>query len=816
MSGLYGRPWFVSWCVISFLILLFPHSTDPNEGVHFHDEVIVEDWIQIHGEGRLVIPAHETVGQVIDSLPMIVAQEQSLVRFSFSQTISPHTFVTTLDNRICASLQDGQRIQNGSMTMAPLESQEVALEGWVDEEGCVNFIARVQQNQLLIFDLACPEEIPEALCQGRFMIPNNVGSQWDLNLHGDLSPYDEDRSVEILVYDATTTAPVVAVELFENGTLIASTDGEGKINTRAKDIVNRSLTLSLNQSGIDGIIVEIDGLSWRLNVDNDSADLPRLLSHAISIQTLDAYGWAWEDVAISFLSDEDHGAIVSPLGVSDSEGSLTWRGLVPEGAHQIIGMTSGEPLPIPAAPAFGTSTEEPMYLNRFSIGNSLYLTLFTKIGLIEVAGIFSLGLLALSCWHSSRHMALSIPRQWTGAVLLNLSGTTIIIAHADLMSDLHSAALMMLSISLIHGFFSEKRFVSSFENWGNLLLASLLLGLALSIRFLNLLYLPMILLIPLIHSKNLTSAEFRQHGKAYVLLVFTALLAATPILAYHQAYHGHVLNYNASDDESAPSPESSYEWSALTSSPVVSDGSSTDGITAPPREQAGSTQSNPADSNWIPFAIHERSYSAQIITILIVSMMYVPAIMLALLTYAGSLKAGHESAQGLRTTETWLFMFIIMGIVGLMVERSPFFVSHWSDDNRYFTPLLAPASLLCAKLFPQRSHAGLWSNRRFQFLCVGLTATALTVAIPRLLWQGTRKPMSVSRGLNREGRFDLRHYYQETGTPHWILDAQYAWHPFAERLTYSSYEVASLLVSCLTILVITWTWWGESDDDAQE
>ena len=76
--------------------------------------------------------------------------------------------------------------------------------------------------------------------------------------------------------------------------------------------------------------------------------------------------------------------------------------------------------------------------------------------------------------------------------------------------------------------------------------------------------------------------------------------------------------------------------------------------------------------------------------------------------------------------------------------------------------------------------------------------------------------MSVSRGLNREGRFDLRHYYQETGTPHWILDAQYAWHPFAERLTYSSYEVASLLVSCLTILVITWTWWGESDDDAQE
>ena len=42
----------------------------------------------------------------------------------------------------------------------------------------------------------------------------------------------------------------------------------------------------------------------------------------------------------------------------------------------------------------------------------------------------------------------------------------------------------------------------------------------------------------------------------------------------------------------------------------------------------------------------------------------------------------------LRTTnfqsiETWLALFIIAGLVGLMIERSPFFVSHWSDDNRY-------------------------------------------------------------------------------------------------------------------------------------
>ena len=800
------RPWLVAWCIISIFIMLFPHSTDSQNGVHFHDEIIVEDWIEIHEQGHLVIPAHQTAGQVIDSLPLIVAQEHAVVRFSFSQTPSTQTFTPTFDNMICVSLNDGQNIENGSMTMAPLEYSEVALEGWIDEDGCVNFVARERQNQLLTFDLSCPETIPSVLCRGRFIIPDNAGQVWDLNILGALESSEFERVVEVQVTDASTPSPLYGVELHADDTLLASTDEGGKFNVQSKDIVNQSLTLSSIQSGIDEIIIDVDGLMWQVNVTDNSADLPLLFSHTISIQTIDAYDWAWKHVAISFVSDEEQGAIVTPLGISDEKGYLTWTGLVPEGAHQILGITSNGLLPVPEAPAFDSSTGEPIYLNRFSIGNSLYLTLFAKIGLIELAGILSLGLLALSCWHLSRQMALSIPSQWTGAVLLNLSGTTIIITHADLMSDLHSASLMMLSISLIHVFFAEKKYEYSFDQWGNLLLASLLLGLALSIRFLNLLYLPMILLIPYIYSKNLSPSEIKQQRKAYGLLIISIILAVSPILAYHDTYHGHILNYNVSDDESPPSAEYFYHWTALSLNQVENLQTPTSDITTLSNEQTVSSSSDFTDAEWIPFAIRERSYSAQILTILMVSLIYVPAVLLAVISYFRVLKFEDGSSFGLRSTETWLLMFILMGIIGLMIDRSPFFVSHWSDDNRYFTPILAPSALLCAKLMPRESHPEFWRNQRFQILCVGLTLTAMMVAIPRLLWQGTRKPMSVSRGLHTEGRFDLTHYYENTGTPHWILDAQFSWHPFSERLTYATYEVVPLLLSCLTIALVMWKW----------
>lgn len=57
--------------------------------------------------------------------------------------------------------------------------------------------------------------------------------------------------------------------------------------------------------------------------------------------------------------------------------------------------------------------------------------------------------------------------------------------------------------------------------------------------------------------------------------------------------------------------------------------------------------------------------------------------------------------------------------------------------------------------------------------------------------------MPTSRGLALNGKFDLTYFYEYTSTPTWILDAQFFWHPFSERLTYASYEVAAFIFSLI-------------------
>ena len=57
--------------------------------------------------------------------------------------------------------------------------------------------------------------------------------------------------------------------------------------------------------------------------------------------------------------------------------------------------------------------------------------------------------------------------------------------------------------------------------------------------------------------------------------------------------------------------------------------------------------------------------------------------------------------------------------------------------------------------------------------------------------------MPTSRGLALNGRFDLTYFYEYTSTLIWILDAQYFWDPFSERLTYASYEVAAFIFSLI-------------------
>ena len=807
---------------MSIIVALFPHSTDRNEGVHFHDEIIVEDWIQAHEQGLVVIPAHQTAGQIIDAIPLLIQAGNASLNFSFAQFPSQLTAELLFDNLICVRGSSAEIIANGSMVIAPLEFPEIALEGWLDESGCVLFVARHDQNQLLTYDIDCPNSLAKQSCSGRFIIPANTGKIWDMNIEAIIQNLDSNDEIRIKVVDSESDSPLGGVGFHVHNRSIGVSDDSGLLSISGDEVENSSILIDGIEDSVNLVLIEIEGLRMELKVQNGSTNLPLMLARSVHIQTVDQYSWSWKGVAVSFVSDEELGGIMTELGTTDERGELLWQGLLPVGAHQIVGITANQSLPIPEASAFSTVTGTPTYLNRFSVGNSLYLTAFSMFGLLGFAGSISLGLLALGCWNLSRNLNLSLSSQWIGSILMNANGTMVIISHADLMSDLHSAALLMLGASLSIQFFSNGKHEENFSEWGDLLLSGLCLGLAFSIRFVNLLYLPMIILIPLIRFKesNFISRINGRKCLGLVVLFSCILLALTPTLSYHHSQHGHMMNYNISDDESDPSTNTLYhEWNSASATDsdagnLIAETSGRSNEITTMAQSSTSVSDLTESSGWIPVKIHERSYSAQFLTILIVALMYAPVIVLAILIHIRTMWKGTDDREIL-TAKNWFFMFILIGFAGLMVERSPFFVSHWSDDNRYFTPMIAPSAILCSMHMPSSKKDGIWKERHMFALIGGLCSTLVLVALPRMLWRGTRRPMTTAIGLLTDGRFDLTFFYHYTNTPRWILDAQFYWHPFSERLTYATYEVAALLVSVASISYLLWNWKGTEHNDEE-
>ena len=58
--------------IVTLIVAIFPHDTDEVTGVHFHDEEIIEEWIEVHEAGHISIPLHSTIESHLDSRPFVV------------------------------------------------------------------------------------------------------------------------------------------------------------------------------------------------------------------------------------------------------------------------------------------------------------------------------------------------------------------------------------------------------------------------------------------------------------------------------------------------------------------------------------------------------------------------------------------------------------------------------------------------------------------------------------------------------------------------------------------------------------------------
>ena len=843
-SSLKERPWLLCWLITSLFIMLFPHSTDINTGVHFHDEEIIEDWIEVHEEGYIVVPAHSTAGPTVDSIPLIVQSNWNGIKFTFDQRMAYHPESNLINVTVCVSDFNDEAIGNGSMYIAPLEEPDVALEAWLDENGCVIFVAREIQDQLLIFDINCTNSISSEVCKGNLIIPANTGKLWNMDIYATVTEEMNTDGVNVKIIDDDTKEIINSAEIWSDAKLLGVTSNEGEITISKSDIIDHDVSIKNIQQAHSNLRVIIDNIPLIIGVENNVAHLPKLIQQNIEIKTSDQHFWPWKGVALSILLDEDVGGSIGQLGGSNENGELNWEGLLPEGVHQIVGITSNESVQIPAASVYSTITGSPTYLSRFSIGNSIMLSLLSNLGILSLAGTFSLALLAIGSWNILRRITDSNKIHWISAGLLNLNGCIIIVSHSDLMSDLHSMSFMVLGISLFMQFISECTDIKKIDQWWTILASGLFIGLSISIRFVHLFYIPVIFLVSILikpTNSKMVSTKIRIRLTAFVVLITCITLALIPTLVYQEDQHGNAFKYSASKSEYTPSLSYyDYQWGSTTSFSIVQNATTGDNTTtsnnqtsqidtnqnttAPPLNNPEEDSTNAADEftseladSFGKITIQERSYFAQISTVILFSLAYCPiailAVLTTLLTWNKSDGLQKNMTNGIKNNglKILMILWILWGMFSLIIDRSPFYVSHWNDDMRYFIPLVAPSVILLGIVMVEQKERFVKDLKKPILLVVTMGLCSLLVAIPRLLWEGTRRPMSKSMGLAKEGKFDLTNMYEYTNTPHWVLDSQYAWHPFTERLALTTYEIFAIIISLSTISYIIWSFFQKEN-----
>ena len=770
--------------ITTLIVAIFPHDMNEVSGVHFHDEEIIEDWIKIHESGRITVPVHSTVSSHLDSRPFVVqGTDANASGVALDLEIDDQSFLYPLYT-MCFSHPSETAFDHAVVTLTG-SFTGIGYTSPLSGNACTT-----------IGESLVPPVRIDLIHHCATMNTTTCNRTTSWTIHDEVhAPIDLDLELQIVESPPPITSFTVTFSDAQGmpiaGLLIDAPSGPAETDaTGVATLLGSDLSLNTSVFTESPLLrMEVDGVTYTITSDSGRAYFPEFSDVFLSIKSDDRLGNPWSGVALALQPDARYVSPLTDLGHLDQNGSTIWSGILAAGSHEVVALTPNSTLSKPYTGVYAQADGEPVWVTRFSVGNSMVLSAFSRIGLLPITGLMSLGLfLYTSRWFVTRVEA---PHwvHWSTAITTSASASLILLAHADLMSDLHSLALWLAGTALlIHGAdrFSEHKDI---EETPHLLAGILLLSLAVSMRFITLSLIPWS-----IGAVWLLSSRFEWNKDHLIERVTLAaviiplfLLSLTPVLAYNHTHHGSIFAYNALDRIEQPS-----------SSPHLSIVSATtEGF---PTQRSDTFQTMNMETR--TYLIEESDgsdYLARFFIVMFMSMAWTPIVLLGTALVIQSrpslhTPAGRAASAGIILAATHLFLLVIQG--------SPFYFTHWNDDVRYLLPFVPAGALMMSgalSVHPQPS------KRSFPIGLALLTFVGILNLIPRLLFAGRRQPFSWEAAKYKDAIFSLESIRNLTATPEWVLNAQFAWRPFPWRLWLNQFEIFSIILTTIAVSLLLYT-----------
>jgi len=778
------HPWITCMLIVTLIVAIFPHDTDEVTGVHFHDEEIIEEWIEVHEAGYISVPLHSTIQSHLDSRPFVVqGTNANASGVALYLDVDAQTFSYPLYN-MCFTHPSETAFDHAVVTLTG-SFTGTGYTSPLSSDGCT-----------AIGESVVPPLRIDLLhhCTTMNTTTCNRTTSWTIfdEIHAPIDLDLELYTSETMTSDAPLSvtfidvmgAPIVGL-LIDAASGPAETDASGTATLLGSDLSSNTSVFT----DLSLLWMEVDGVTYAITSDSGRASFPEFSKITLSITSDDRLGNPWSGVALALQPDVRYGSPLTDIGHLNENGTATWSGILAAGSYEVVGLTPNTTFSQPYTGVYAKADGEPAWVTRFSVGNSMVLSAFSRIGLLPITGLLSLGVfLCTGRWFIHR---LEAPHwvHWSTAIATSGSAALVLLAHADMMSDLHSLSLWFAGTALlIHGAdrFSEHR---SIEETPHLLAGILLLALAVSMRFITLSLIPWSIgAVWLLSSRFEWNKEHLvERASLAAVIIPLFLLSLTPVLSYNHTHHGSIFAYNALDRIDQPSSPSH-----LTVVSATPEGFPTD------TSEAFQTMNMETRT----FLIEESDGSdhfARILIVLFMSMAWTPIVLLGCALVIQSRPSlhtlsGRTAAAGIILFSTHLFLLIVHG--------TPFYFTHWNDDVRYLIAFVPAGTLMMAGALSPHSRP---HQPAFPAGLGILTFVGLLNLLPRLLFAGRRQPFSWEAAKYKDAMFSLESIRKLTDTPEWVLNAQFAWRPFPWRLWLNQFEVFSILLTAIavTLLLIT-------------